>query len=106
MDPTAFERWWQLHLRVARGETLDPEAEAEYAAGLAALDAEERAEWGSADVALVRRLKADIEALQAAHQRLQAKSQLLDRQIWRLEGAYMALTGVELGSQDHVPSPV
>lgn len=106
MDQMTYERWWQLYLRVARGETLEAEAEAEYAAGLATLDAEERTEWGNADLALLRQLKADIESLQAAHQRLQAKSQLLDRQIWTLEGAYMALTGVELGSPDHVPSPV
>lgn len=106
MDQTTYERWWQLHLRVARGEMLDEDTQAEYAAGLAVLDQEEHTQWGETDLELLRKLKSEVEALQAAHERLQSRSQHLDRQIWTLEGAYMALTGLELGSQGYVPSPV
>jgi len=37
MDDAKYRRWWQLHLRVARGETLNPAEQAEYARGLKCL---------------------------------------------------------------------
>ena len=106
MDEATYARWWQLHLRVARGGHLAPADQTEYATGLAALDHEEQAQWEDANLAQLRRLKADVERLEATHAQLQSRSQLLDRQIWTLEGAYMVLTGLELGSQGYVASPV
>jgi hypothetical protein len=106
MDEASYKRWWQLHLRVARGGHLTPAEQTDYATGLAALDHEEQAQWEDANLAQLRRLKADVERLEASHAQLQSRSQLLDRQIWTLEGAYMVLTGLELGSQGYVASPV
>lgn len=106
MDQTTYVRWWQLHLRVARGDELDAAERVIYEAGLIELDAEEKAQWTDGDLIRLRRLKAEVESLQTTRVQLQAKSRRLDRQIRTLEGAYMALTGLELSSQGHAPSPV
>lgn len=106
MDKTAYQRWWQLHIRVARGENLSVDEQAVYEVGLTELDGEEKPQWQDAGLELLRQLRAEVEGLEAAHTQLQARSQRLDRQIWTLEGAYMGLTGLELSSQSHVASPV
>lgn len=106
MDQIAYQRWWQLHIRVARGESLGVDEQALYEAGLTELDIEEKRQWEDAGLELLRQLKAEVEGLEAAHAQLQARSQRLDRRIWTLEGAYMSLTGLELSSQSHVASPV
>jgi hypothetical protein len=41
MVTSDYERWWQLHLRVARGETLSAPEQVAYQAGLDQLDQEE-----------------------------------------------------------------
>ena len=99
MDQTTYERWWQLHLQAARGGTLDPTERALYEAGLDALDPEEQAQWADTDLALLRQLRAEVERLETSHAQLQARSQRLDRQV-TLEGAYMSLTGFELGKSE------
>lgn len=106
MDQITYERWWQLHLRVARGNEMDAAEQAVYEAGLIELDAEEKVQWTDSDLMRLRRLKAEVEGLQTTHLQLQTTSQRLERQIWTLEGAYMALTGLELTGQGHAPSPV
>ncbi len=106
MDQTTYERWWQLHLQAARGAALGPTERAAYEAGLVALDSEEQAQWGDTDLALLRRLRTEVERLETTHAQLQARSQRLDRQIWTLEGAYMSLTGQQLSKQSYVASPV
>lgn len=97
---------WQLHIRAASGESLSTGEQAVYEAGLAELDAEDQLLWEDANLDLLRRLKAEVERLEAAHGQLQANSQRLDRRIWTLEGAYMGLTGLDLSSQSHGASPV
>ena len=101
MDETIYARWWQLHLSVARGEKLDATAQADYDAGQAELDAEERALWENANLTALRRLKAEVEKLETSHDQLQSRSRSLDRQVWTLEGAYMGLTGLELSGQGY-----
>jgi len=105
MDQASYQQWWLLHLRAARGESLSAGEQAIYEVGLAELDAEEKLLWEGADLDLLRRLKGEVERLEATHVQLQAASQRLDRRIWMLEGAYMGLTGLELSSQSHA-SPV
>ena len=92
MDQTTYLRWWQLHLRVARGDKLDAAERATYEAGLIELDAEEKTQWTDGDLIRLRRLKAEVESLQSTRVQLQAKSRRLDRQIRTLEGAYVALS--------------
>jgi len=105
MDQADYTRWWQLHLRAARGETLDNAEQAAYEAGLTALDREEQTTGQDADLKLLQQLKAEVERLETTHALLQSKSRRLDRQIWTLEGAYTVLTGLELGGQSYVTSP-
>ena len=104
MDQTTYERWWQLHLRVAKGEELDAAERVIYAAGLTELDVEEKTQWENGNLTMLRRLRAEVESLETTRAQLQARSHHLDRQIWTLEGAYMALTGLELSSQGYAPS--
>jgi len=88
IDQTTYQQWWQLHIRAARGESLSAGEQAVYEAGLTELDAEEKPLWQDANLDLLRRLKAEVERLEATHAQLQARSQRLDRRIWTLEGAY------------------
>lgn len=106
MDHAIDQQWWQLHIRAAKGESLSAGEQAVYEAGLAELDAEEQLLWQDANLDLLRRLKAEVERLEATHAQLQATSQRLDRRIWTLEGAYMGLTGLELSSHSHAAPPV
>ena len=101
MDEKEYQRWWQLHLRVARGETLDPAEEAEYNAGLETLDQEEKAQFDQNGLTRLRRLRAQVEQTRATHSQLLAKSARLDEQIAALEGAYQSLTGYELVGEPH-----
>ncbi len=106
MDRANYARWWQLHLRAARGEALDDAEQAAYEAGLTALDREEQIKGQDAELELLRQLKAEVARLETTHAQLQTRSHRLDRQIWTLEGAYTVLTGLELGGQSYVTSPV
>ncbi|HIQ04146.1 MAG TPA: hypothetical protein EYH31_00450 [Anaerolineae bacterium] len=104
MDNARYQRWWRLHLRVARGETLNAAERAEYEAGLEALDEEEKEQLQPGSVTMLRRLRAQVEQLRRAHAELLAKSARLDEQIAALERAYRALTGYELAGEPHASS--
>lgn len=79
---TTYRGWWQHHPRVARSETLTPAEEAEYDAGLAVFDYEERKQLEDGDLAVLRTLRAEVKRRETAQVQLQAKTQRLDRQIW------------------------
>jgi hypothetical protein len=104
MDDARYQRWWRLHLRVARGETLNPTERAEYEAGLTVLDQEEKEQLKPESVTTLRRLRARVEQLRRVHAALLAKSARLDEQIIALERAYRALTGYELASEPYASS--
>jgi hypothetical protein len=106
MDDTTYRGWWKHHQRVVRGETLNPAEQAEYDAGLAVFDYEEKKQLEDGDLAVLRTLRAEEKRLETAQVQLQAKNQRLDRQIWTLEGAYMMLTGLELDNPGYAASPV
>ena len=105
MNKKDNERWWQLHLRVCLGETLDAAEQGLYAEGLASMDASERSQLHTSDLAELQRLQSEVAKLEATSARLEAKSDWLNRQIWTLEGAYMVLTGFQLSSQDYATVP-
>jgi len=88
MDDARYQRWWRLHLRVARGETLNPTERAEYEAGVEVLDQEEKEQLKPESVTTLRKLRARVEQLRRVHAELLAKSARLDEQIVALERAY------------------
>jgi len=96
MDEAPYKTWWQLHLRAALGETLSEEEQHAYAAGLAELEAEERAERHH-DAAELRSLQARLRELTARNQELAQEEALLREQAAQLEQQYLALTGERLG---------
>jgi hypothetical protein len=88
-----YERWWQLHLRVAVGETLTLQEQTDYQAGLAILDHEEEVASQGQSVAVLRQMRARLRELTQIHSRLQAQSQALEQQILALEDIYQKATG-------------
>jgi hypothetical protein len=84
MDPDAYQRWWTLHLRVARNENLTAEEKACYEAGLKQLQQEE---VGGNGAARIRELRAAVSALQADYNQLHAKSEKLETEITALEAS-------------------
>ena len=58
MNQTAYEKWWKLHLQVARGENLNKDERAAYESGLQELDSEEKQQWKDGSLAELRKLKA------------------------------------------------
>jgi hypothetical protein len=104
MDETTYKRWWQLHLRMAKGETLTPAEQAEYDAGVEILDTEEKEQFEPNKVTVLRQLRAQVEGLQTTHAQLTAESARLDKRIAALEKAYQALTGYQLATEPHASS--
>ena len=96
MDEKTYQRWWQYHLRSAKGKTLTPAEQAEYEAGFSELDQEEREQFEQHSHTALRRLRAQVEALQLTHTQLMSESDRLDKRIAVLEKRYQALTGYQL----------
>jgi hypothetical protein len=77
MDEQTYDKWWSLHVRVAKGETLGGEEQAIYLEGQRSLRSSSAPE-GQLD--LLRRTRADIRAMEADREQLDARrSQLRDR---------------------------
>ncbi|NOX60819.1 MAG: hypothetical protein GXP42_02555 [Chloroflexi bacterium] len=106
MDQTAYRQWWQLHLRVARGEKLDSQEQQAYESGLEMLDREEQEALAPADLALLRQLRSQIDRMQTMHAQLLMKSAQLDEQIAALERAYQSLTGQTMLGERYASSQV
>ena len=103
METSNYERWWQLHLRVAQGDTLSASEQVVYQAGLDQLDQEE-AQGEPEDVVALRTLRAQIESQTAVHAQRVGRSAQLDQQIAALERTYQQLTGYELAVDTHASS--
>lgn len=104
MNELDFQTWWQLHLRVARGEAL-PEAEAIlYRAGTESLDREETEYLQLASLQNLRQLRKQIQLLTQRLGQLTARNEQLSRKIATLEQTYQQLTGLSLLVDTHVSS--
>ena len=93
-------QWWQLHLRVARGEALSAQEQADYQTGLDRLDLEE-AQIEPESVSALRAARAQIDKQTAVHAQMLVRSAQLERQIAALESAYQQLTGRNLAMETH-----
>ena len=93
MDEKTYERWWQLHLRVAKGETLLAEEKVEYETGSALMDSldEEGKRIQENDQLRLEKLRSYIDQLETRNQELIQKNKELDKKIKRLEKAYRAV---------------
>ncbi len=96
MEEKQYQIWWQLHRRVAVGETLTEEERRVYESGLAEMEA---GEWNE-----LRSVGIDFQSLRQQWQRLTEQNQQLARQeatlrelAMRLEQQYRSLTGETLG---------
>ena len=80
MDQTSYQQWWQLHLRVARGEPLSADKQAFYEDGLRQIDADER--LASADTT---QLRGELHQLEKRFAVLESQRRALDLEIQQLE---------------------
>lgn len=81
MDPMAYQQWWHLHLRVARGELLRPEEQSAYDAGRLELAQSEQ----TAELAAAKQAREELLALDAERDCLAKRRQQLDAEIATLE---------------------
>lgn len=96
MNEQKYNQWWQLHLRVSRGETLNPHEQTLYNVGLDILDNEEKEQFQSDGLSVLHQLRANIVELRHLHAELVRESSHLDDQISTPEKDYQHLTGYQL----------
>ncbi|HXG09934.1 MAG TPA: hypothetical protein VNK04_09110 [Gemmataceae bacterium] len=84
MDQTTYQRWWALHLRVARGERLTAEEQAIYDAGCSEFDREELSKF---NLTALKRAREALAALKTEEAHLREQSERLEAEITRLESA-------------------
>ena len=87
MEANAYKTWWELHLRVARGDTLMAEEQATYDAGIQELDREEKIEG---NIVGLRQLRASLAQLEAENARLREESERKAENETRLSTDQMA----------------
>ncbi len=99
MSGSDYEKWWDLHLRVAKGESLSDQEASIYESGLDQLDSQQT----HADESLkyLQALRTAIQRADMLHQDLAARSTVLDKKIVALESAYQQLTGQMLDMGPH-----
>ncbi|MBI3960502.1 MAG: hypothetical protein HY328_16955 [Chloroflexi bacterium] len=90
-----YERWWELHVRSAKGEALTVEDQTEYNAGQAILDSQDTI-VDSDIFTRLRILRSTIQRAAHRHAELSAYSEELDQKIAVLESNYQRLTGQSL----------
>jgi hypothetical protein len=94
MDDITYRSWWNLHLRVARGETLTSNQQKEYEIGLSEMHA---LEDKTGDISRLREKRSEVLGLEAEHESLQQRSSSLEAEIAALELAMNANTRELLG---------
>jgi predicted nuclease with TOPRIM domain len=82
MDEATYKVWWPLHIRAAKGETLNAEEHSIYEAGCRALDAEERLDGRLEELKQARQR---TEVLEVERARLQTRYEALRAEIAELE---------------------
>ena len=96
MDQTTYQQWWQLHLRVARGDSLSPDEQSSYHAGRRKLELEERV----FETEQARQAREHLTALEAERTDLERRRQQLDAEIDRWESQLKEPTRQYLGVGD------
>lgn len=94
MDQTTFQRWWEIHLQVARGLSLSPEEKTLYEAGRQELEKEEPLR----EVQKAREVRGQLRALEGESTQLERRRLQLDREIAALEEKLQEQTRQLLGT--------
>jgi predicted RNase H-like nuclease (RuvC/YqgF family) len=97
MNDSRYKHWWEIHVRVCRGEELSDEERAVYEVGLRELHDEERF---TVDVSSLRRTRQETMELDAKCEELQARRHELKYEISKLESALSEEARKALGIQD------
>src|SRR5580692_2998403 len=86
MDEKAYRTWWMLHIRMAKGETLDAAELSDYNAGLQQLDAEEAHIMPQeSELDSLRDMRQRVLSARAEHQRLSSQYETMLNEMERLE---------------------
>jgi hypothetical protein len=83
MNQVTYERWWSLHLQVARGQTLSVEDQAFYDSARQSLEGLENL----GDIEAARQERAHLTALQVEYAAWEKRRQQLNAEIAKLESA-------------------
>jgi predicted RNase H-like nuclease (RuvC/YqgF family) len=94
MDQKEYQHWWQLHVRVAKGEVLNPGEQAIYAQGL---KENEQAELLHENLQALRDTRATVARLTREQEKLRAEREELDAKIGALEAKLSAPARQALG---------
>src|SRR5438067_12555449 len=94
MEEQTYKAWWPLHLRVAKGEELNPEERARYEAGLKQMYGEEKLDGSKAALRVARQrvveLRAEYARLRSEYEALEAETAAREAQLseptWQLLG--------------------
>ena len=100
METIEFEKWWQLHLRVAKREMLADEELRLYNAGLEEQHTTEN-DINANLIERLQRLRGELDALASENNELHSQQEELDQKIVALESAYQHLTGQPLTSTSY-----
>jgi hypothetical protein len=104
LTESEYQQWWQYHIRVARGESLNEEEQVIYCTGIDALDHEEVEQLQLASLKDLRQLRSKVQRLTQNLGQLTTRSEQLSHKIAILEQTYQQLTGYSLLMDAHVPS--
>lgn len=97
MGTIEYEQWWQLHLRMAKGETLSDEEFSAYNSGLEEQHLAEN-DINEDLVKQLQQLRGHLDELAEENSSLHRQQEQLDQKIATLESAYQSLTGQPLTS--------
>ena len=97
MHNAECECWWDLHLRMCRGEELSDEERAVYEAGRQELHDEEHL---ATDLLSLRQTRQEVMGWDAKCDQLQARRRQLKQEFSRLESALSEEARKALGIQD------
>lgn len=97
MDQATYQRWWPLHLRVARGEELSAEERPLYEAGLRQV---EQDDLSAVSATAIQEARAAVAVLETEHAALVARRRQLDEEIASLEKALGQQARDPLGVED------
>lgn len=96
MIESEYRHWWQLHVRVARGESLSPDERVAYEAGRRELEQAETLQ----PLEDARQSRNELRRLEAERARLEQQRRELDAQIAELESHLAPQARELLGAEE------